>query len=74
MAVLGKGLMIVGGVLLVVGAILVFFQKIPFLGKLPGDIHIKKEHYEVYIPLATSLLLSAVVSLIFWLISSFRNK
>ena len=66
--------MIVGGVLLVVGAILVFFQKIPFLGKLPGDIHIKKENYEVYIPLATSLLLSAIVSLIIWLISTFRNK
>lgn len=74
MAALGKGLMIVGGVLLVVGAILVFFQKIPFLGKLPGDIHIKKENYEVYIPLATSLLLSAIVSLIIWLISTFRNK
>lgn len=74
MSDLGKILILVGGVVLVLGVLLVFFERIPFVGKLPGDIHIKKENFEVYIPLATSILLSLVVSGIFWLISHFGKR
>lgn len=44
-----------------------FYGKIPFLGKLPGDISIKGKNYSVYIPIATSLLISLLISLILYL-------
>lgn len=63
---LGKTIMIIGGVLLVIGAALYFQKSIPFLGKLPGDILIKKENFTFYFPLATSLLLSLLLTLFFY--------
>jgi hypothetical protein len=63
---LGKILMLIGIVLLVAGAALYFLKGIPFLGKLPGDILIKKENYTFYFPLATSLLLSLLLTLLFY--------
>ena len=74
MSGLGKVFILVGGILLVLGVALVFSERIPFLGKLPGDIHIKKDNFEVYIPLATSILLSLVISGVFWLISHFDRR
>jgi hypothetical protein len=71
---LGKILILVGGVFIVVGFILVLAPRIPFIGKLPGDIHIKRENFEIYFPLATSILLSAVASGILWAISYFGKK
>ncbi|HTY38341.1 MAG TPA: DUF2905 domain-containing protein, partial [Bacteroidota bacterium] len=55
MAGVGKLLVVFGVVMVVVGCVLMFFDKIPLLGKLPGDIHIKKEHTEFYFPIVTSL-------------------
>ncbi len=72
--VLGKILILVGGVLIVVGVFLVLSPKLPLVGKLPGDIHIKRDNFELYIPLATSLIISAVVSGILWVISNFGKK
>ncbi len=71
---IGKLLVLLGGVLIVVGLALMFVPKIPFLGKLPGDIHIKKDNFEFYFPLATSVLLSVALSGILWLISHFGKK
>lgn len=71
---LGKILVLFGTLIVVVGLILMFVPKIPYLGRLPGDIHIKKENFELYFPLATSLLLSLVLSGIFWLTSSVGKK
>jgi len=51
-----------------------FFDKIPLLGKLPGDIHIKKENTEFYFPIVTSLVLSLGFSGLIWLISCFSKK
>ena len=68
MSQLGKSLIIIGIIIFVVGIILSFAGKIPFLGKLPGDIYIKKGNYTLYFPLATSILLSLIVSLILWLL------
>ncbi|MBI3586605.1 MAG: DUF2905 domain-containing protein [Ignavibacteriales bacterium] len=70
----GKILVLFGVVMAGVGLLLMFFDKIPFLGKLPGDIHIKKENFEFYFPLATSILLSLIVSGVLWLISYFGRK
>lgn len=70
----GKILVLFGAVMAGVGLLLMFFDKIPFLGKLPGDIHIKKENFEFYFPLATSIVLSLLVSGVLWLISYFGRK
>jgi len=64
---LGKSLIIFGIVLAVFGVILVFGNKIPFLGKLPGDILVQKKNFTFYFPFATSILVSAVLSLVFFL-------
>jgi hypothetical protein len=64
---LGKILIIGGIILLFLGVLFLFGDKIPFLGKLPGDIIIKKKNFTIYIPIVTSILLSLLISLIFWL-------
>ena len=64
---IGKTLIIFGIILIGVGILLTFFNKIPFLGKLPGDIYIQKKNFTFYFPLATSILISIILSLIFWL-------
>ncbi len=71
---LGKMLILLGGVFIVIGLILVLAPKIPFLGKLPGDIHIKRDNFEVYFPIATCILLSLIASAIMWTIGTFGRK
>ena len=71
---IGKLLLVVGVVLIGAGALLVFGVRLPFrLGRLPGDIFYRGKNTTVYFPLATSLLLSVVVSLVLYLISRFRR-
>ncbi len=60
--------MIAGAVLLVVGLLLQFTK----LGKLPGDIVVKKENATFYFPLMTSVLLSVILSLVFYFIGRFK--
>jgi hypothetical protein len=64
---IGKILMVAGAVLLAVGAAIYFLKGVPFLGKLPGDIFIQKKNFSFYFPLATSLLLSLLLTLFFYL-------
>ncbi len=64
---IGKALIIFGVILIGVGIFLALFNKVPFLGKLPGDIYIQKKNLTFYFPLATSILVSIILSLIFWL-------
>jgi len=64
---IGKTLIIFGLILIGVGVLLTFFNKIPFLGKLPGDILIQKRNFTFYFPFMTSILISVVLSLLFWL-------
>ena len=69
MGELGRILIVFGIVLVVLGAIFVFGHRIPFLGQLPGDFLFRGENTTIYIPLATSLVLSLLISLllnIFW--------
>jgi len=63
----GKTLIILGLILVAAGLLLHFSGRIPFLGRLPGDIHIEKENFSFYFPLGSCLLLSLVLSLLFWL-------
>lgn len=58
----------------IVGLLLMFFNKIPLLGKLPGDIHIKKENTEFCFPIVTSLVLSLLLCGLMWLISCFCKR
>ncbi|HJY64266.1 MAG TPA: DUF2905 domain-containing protein [Ignavibacteria bacterium] len=71
---LGKYLIIFGAVIIIVGVILTFFPKINFFGHMPGDIIIKRENFSFYFPIVTSILLSIVLTLIFWLINFFSKK
>jgi hypothetical protein len=64
---LGKTLIILGLVLVVAGLLLHFSGRIPFIGRLPGDIRIEKENVSFYFPLGSCLLLSLILSLLFWL-------
>lgn len=70
----GKFLVIAGVVLAAVGGLLMFTDRIPFLGKLPGDIHVKRENFEFHFPITSSILISALVSLVLWVLSQFKGK
>jgi len=66
---IGKILVIFGIILVGAGLLLTFYNKIPFIGKLPGDFLVQKKDFTFYFPLATSIVLSAVLSLFFWLVN-----
>lgn len=68
MSGIGRLLIVMGLILLAVGVIISFAPRIPWLGKLPGDIYIKKNHFSFFFPLTTCILLSALVSFILWLL------
>lgn len=63
----GKILIIGGLIIIAIGALLLLSGKITWLGRLPGDILIQKKNFTFYFPLATSILLSIVLSIILWL-------
>jgi len=64
---LAKTFIILGIVFILIGGILSFAGKIPWMGRLPGDIVIKKENFSIYFPLTTCLLLSALLSCVLFL-------
>ncbi len=68
MTELGKWLIILGLIVTAIGLVLSFLGKLPWLGRLPGDIFIKRENFAFYFPLATCLIISALISFILWLI------
>jgi hypothetical protein len=72
MSDLGRFLIIAGLGIAAVGALLLFAPKLP-LGRLPGDIVYKGPHTSFYFPIVTCLVLSAIFSLVMWLISLFRK-
>ena len=71
---LGKVLLITGGIIIILGLLLVFHQHIPFFGKLPGDIVIKKEGFSVYLPIVTFLIISILLTILVNVILFFLNK
>ena len=64
---LGRMLIFIGAVIIFLGLIVMNVDKIPFLGKLPGDIHVERESFTFHFPLTTCILISLILSLIFWL-------
>ena len=70
---LGKALIGIGILVIFIGVVLLFFPKIPLLGKLPGDIYYKRGNFSFYFPIATCILISVALTLIFYLINKFRH-
>ncbi len=68
MAGFGKLLIIIGAIMILLGAVFLLSGKLPWIGRLPGDITVHRKNVTFYFPLATSLILSLVLSLILWLI------
>jgi DUF2905 family protein len=66
MSDLGRLLILLGAVLLALGVLLTVAGKIPWLGRLPGDIYYKSDHVTFYFPFVTCLLISVVLSLLFY--------
>ncbi|MDH3454648.1 MAG: DUF2905 domain-containing protein [Desulfuromonadales bacterium] len=64
---LGKALIIIGLLLVGVGLFMTFGVKFNFLGRLPGDIRIERENFTFFFPLGACLLISVLLSLLFWL-------
>ncbi len=72
MGELAKVMILIGAVLIAVGLVILFFPRLPFVGKLPGDILVKKEHFTFYFPLATSIIISIIISLVLYVINKLR--
>ena len=65
---IGKFLILLGLLISAIGGLLLLSGKIPWIGRLPGDILIQKKNFTFYFPLATSILLSLILTLLFWLL------
>ena len=65
---IGKALIAFGLLIVLAGVVLVLVGRVPWIGRLPGDIHIQRGNFTFYFPLVTSLLLSVVLTLIFYLL------
>ena len=71
---LGRLLIGLGLILLVAGALVLLLGRVGLpLGRLPGDISYRGKNLSIYVPLGTSILLSVVLSLVFYLLSRFRR-
>ena len=74
MAELGRLLLLLGGIAMILGAALLFAGRLNLpIGRLPGDIAYRGKNTVVYFPLATSILVSIILSLVFWLIGRGRH-
>jgi hypothetical protein len=65
MPAIGKMLIILGIILIIAGIGFLFGDKILFIGKLPGDILIKKERFSFYFPITTSIIISIILTILF---------
>ncbi|MHB8111065.1 MAG: DUF2905 domain-containing protein [Syntrophorhabdaceae bacterium] len=64
---MGKMLIILGIVLVILGLAITYGPRIPWLGRLPGDILIKRENFTFYFPVVTSIIISIILSLILFI-------
>jgi hypothetical protein len=65
---LGRILLVIGLVIAGIGLVLIFAVKIPWFGRLPGDFFWRGKNVSFYFPLATSILVSLILTLILWFI------
>jgi hypothetical protein len=61
---LGKIILVMGIFLVVFGSLIILSPKIPFIGRLPGDILIKRDNFTVFFPLASSIIISLIITII----------
>ncbi len=66
---LGQTLIIIGLVIVAAGIIVMLAPRVPFLGRLPGDIYYKKDNFVFYFPVATSILISVIASLVLYFLT-----
>jgi hypothetical protein len=66
---IGKLMMLFGAIVVVLGGVFILAGKIPWLGRLPGDIYIQRPNFTFFFPLTTSILLSVLLSLLLSLFS-----
>jgi len=66
MSEIGKLLIVFGVLIAVVGVVIVLAGRLPWIGRLPGDIYVRRGNFTFYFPLATSILVSLVLTLVFW--------
>ena len=65
----GKILIFFVIIMIVVCGLFLFGSKIPFIGRLPGDIAIQKKNFSFYFPITTSIIVSIILSFLMWLFS-----
>ena len=65
-ALMGKMLIGIGIVLILIGLVMTVGPKIPWIGKLPGDIFIQRENFTFYFPLTTCIIISIILTLLFY--------
>ena len=65
---IGKMLLLIGIIVAAIGGLVIIAGRISWIGRLPGDILIQKKNFTFYFPLATSVLISIVLTLLFWLL------
>lgn len=65
---LGRLLVVLGVLIVLVGLVLMVMGRVPWIGRLPGDIHVQRGNWSFYFPLTTSILLSVVLSLLLYVI------
>ena len=65
----GKLLIFLGAILIIAGTVIVLAGKIPWLGRLPGDIFIERRHVSFFFPITTSILISVIISLALYFVS-----
>jgi hypothetical protein len=64
---IGKFLIVLGVVIATIGVLLSLSDRIPWLGRLPGDIFVQRRNFTFYFPLATSIVISIVFTFLFWI-------
>src|SRR5687768_14535748 len=64
---LGKSLVVIGLLIAMIGVVLLLAGRVPWLGRLPGDIHVQRGNWSFYFPVVTSLVVSVLLTLVFWL-------
>ncbi len=69
---LGRALILIGVILTGFGLVLLLTPKVPWLGRLPGDILVRREHVSFYFPLTSCLIASLLLSLLLWLAGRFK--
>lgn len=71
---LGKALIILGAVLVVAGLVVLLGARVPWLGRLPGDIIYRRGNLRIYFPIVTSIILSVLATLILYVIARLMRK